>query len=118
MNSKEVEIAAIESGGVHVIVVESVAALVPNTQIEGDMGEPHVALQTHLMPQSLRKLASPVGRPGHGPGHICNAYSSNKEGPLLIGCVVSCSVRFSKERGVIGRFTGARLKFFTTGQFV
>jgi recombination protein RecA len=65
MNSKEVESAAIESGGVDVIVVDSVAALVPNAEIQNDMGEPHAGLQTRLMPQLLRKLASPVARSSH-----------------------------------------------------
>lgn len=80
MNSKEAESAAIESGAVDVIVVASVAALAPNAEIQNDMGEPHVALQTRFMPQSLRKLASPVGRSSHGPGRVCNAHSQNKEG--------------------------------------
>lgn len=46
----------VRSGGVDVIVVDSVAALVPKAEIEGDMGESHVGLQARLMSQALRKL--------------------------------------------------------------
>jgi recombination protein RecA len=44
------------SGGVDVIVIDSVAALTPKAEIEGDMGEPHMGLQARLMSQALRKL--------------------------------------------------------------
>jgi recombination protein RecA len=44
------------SGAVDVIVVDSVAALTPKAEIEGDMGEPHMGLQARLMSQALRKL--------------------------------------------------------------
>jgi recombination protein RecA len=44
------------SGGVGVIVVDSVAALVPRAELEGDMGDPHMALQARLMSQALRKM--------------------------------------------------------------
>ena len=58
----EIAEALIRSGAVAVIVVDSVAALAPKAEIEGDMGEPHVGLQARLMSQALRKLAAPVGR--------------------------------------------------------
>lgn len=48
------------SGGVGVIVIDSVAALVPRAEIEGDMGDAHVGLQARLMSQALRKLAGPL----------------------------------------------------------
>jgi recombination protein RecA len=48
------------SGAVDVIVVDSVAALTPKTEIEGDMGDTHVGLQARLMSQALRKLTSVV----------------------------------------------------------
>jgi len=60
----EIAEALIRSGAVDVIVVDSVAALAPKAEIEGDMGEPHVGLQARLMSQALRKLAAPVGRSG------------------------------------------------------
>jgi len=48
----------IKSGGVDVIVVDSVAALTPRAEIDGEMGESHIGLQARLMSQALRKLAS------------------------------------------------------------
>lgn len=50
----------VRSGAVDVIVVDSVAALVPKAELEGDMGDTHVGLQARLMSQALRKLASIV----------------------------------------------------------
>jgi recombination protein RecA len=50
----------VRSGALDVLVIDSVAALVPKAEIEGDMGEPHVGLQARLMSQALRKLAGVV----------------------------------------------------------
>ena len=50
------------SGALDVIVVDSVAALVPKAEIEGDMGDNHVGLHARLMSQALRKLAGAIGR--------------------------------------------------------
>jgi recombination protein RecA len=50
------------SGEVDLIVIDSVAALVPKAEIEGDMGEPHMGLQARLMSQALRKLTALLGR--------------------------------------------------------
>ncbi len=47
----------VRSGGVDVVVIDSVAALVPKAEIEGDMGDSHMGLQARLMSQALRKLA-------------------------------------------------------------
>ncbi|EEP29173.1 RecA protein [Shuttleworthella satelles DSM 14600] len=52
----------VRSGAVDIIVVDSVAALVPKAEIEGDMGDSHVGLQARLMSQALRKLTSVVSR--------------------------------------------------------
>ena len=52
----------VRSGAVDVIVVDSVAALVPRAEIEGDMGDAHVGLQARLMSQALRKLAGSINR--------------------------------------------------------
>ena len=52
----------VRSGAVDVVVVDSVAALVPKAEIEGDMGDSHVGLQARLMSQALRKLTASVSR--------------------------------------------------------
>src|SRR5580693_7268856 len=52
----------VRSGAVDLIVIDSVAALVPKAEIEGDMGDSHVGLQARLMSQALRKLTSTVAR--------------------------------------------------------
>jgi recombination protein RecA len=52
----------VRSGAVDVIVVDSVAALVPRAEIEGDMGDSHVGLQARLMSQALRKLAGAISK--------------------------------------------------------
>jgi recombination protein RecA len=56
--------ALVRSGAVDVIVVDSVAALVPRAEIEGEMGDSQVALQARLMSQALRKLAVAIGKSG------------------------------------------------------
>src|SRR5712691_8140143 len=52
----------VHSGAIDVIVIDSVAALVPRAEIEGDMGEPQMGLQARLMSQALRKLAGSISR--------------------------------------------------------
>ncbi len=52
----------VRSMGVDIIVVDSVAALVPKAELEGDMGDSHVGLQARLMSQALRKLTSAINR--------------------------------------------------------
>ncbi|QLY25907.1 recombinase RecA [Bdellovibrio sp. KM01] len=52
----------VRSGAIDVLVVDSVAALVPRAEIEGDMGDSHVGLQARLMSQALRKLTAAVNR--------------------------------------------------------
>jgi recombination protein RecA len=52
----------VRSGGVDVVVVDSVAALVPKAEIEGEMGDSHVGLQARLMSQALRKLTGNIKR--------------------------------------------------------
>ena len=60
----EIAEALIRSGAVDMLVVDSVAALVPRQEIEGEMGESHVGLQARLMSQAMRKLAGAVGKTG------------------------------------------------------
>jgi protein RecA len=52
----------VRSGGVDVVVVDSVAALVPKAELEGEMGDSHMALQARLMSQALRKLTASLSR--------------------------------------------------------
>ena len=58
----EVAEALIRSGDVDVVIVDSVAALVPRAEIEGEMGDSHIGLQARLMSQALRKLTGAVNR--------------------------------------------------------
>lgn len=58
----EITEALVRSGAVDVVVIDSVAALVPRAEIEGDMGDPHMGLQARLMSQALRKLAGAIKR--------------------------------------------------------
>ncbi|KAF5030075.1 MULTISPECIES: recombinase RecA [Sedimentibacter] len=58
----EIAEALVRSGAVDVIVVDSVAALVPKAEIDGDMGDSHVGLQARLMSQALRKLAGAISK--------------------------------------------------------
>jgi recombination protein RecA len=60
----EITEALVRSAAVDVIVIDSVAALVPRAEIEGEMGDAHVGLQARLMSQALRKLAAAIGRSG------------------------------------------------------
>jgi recombination protein RecA len=52
----------VRSNALDIIVVDSVAALVPRAEIEGDMGDPHMAVQARLMSQALRKLTGAINR--------------------------------------------------------
>jgi recombination protein RecA len=60
----EITEALVRSRAVDIIVVDSVAALVPRAEIEGEMGDAHVGLQARLMSQALRKLAAAIGKSG------------------------------------------------------
>ena len=54
--------ALVRSGAIDVVVVDSVAAMVPRAEIEGEMGDSHVGLQARLMSQALRKLTGSIGK--------------------------------------------------------
>ena len=58
----EITEALVRSGAVDIIVIDSVAALVPRSEIEGDMGDAHVGLQARLMSQALRKLTGAISK--------------------------------------------------------
>ncbi len=58
----EIAEALVRSGAIDIIVVDSVAALVPKAEIDGDMGDSHIGLQARLMSQALRKLAGAINK--------------------------------------------------------
>ncbi|MDD3693612.1 MAG: recombinase RecA [Oscillospiraceae bacterium] len=58
----EIAEALIRSGAIDIVVIDSVAALVPRAEIEGEMGDSHVGLQARLMSQAMRKLAGAVSK--------------------------------------------------------
>lgn len=58
----EIAEALVRSGAVDVVVIDSVAALVPKAEIEGEMGDTHVGLQARLMSQALRKLSGAIAK--------------------------------------------------------
>ncbi|MDG5470359.1 recombinase RecA [Jeotgalibacillus sp. ET6] len=58
----EIAEALVRSGAVEIVVVDSVAALVPKAEIEGEMGDSHVGLQARLMSQALRKLSGAISK--------------------------------------------------------
>jgi len=58
----EITEALVRSGAIDIIVIDSVAALVPKAEIEGEMGDSHVGLQARLMSQALRKLAGVISK--------------------------------------------------------
>lgn len=60
----EITEALVRSGGVDLIVIDSVAALTPRAEIEGDMGDSHMGLQARLMSQALRKLTGTASKMG------------------------------------------------------
>jgi protein RecA len=60
----EIADALVRSGAIDIIVIDSVAALVPRAEIEGDMGDSHVGLQARLMSQALRKLTGIISKSG------------------------------------------------------
>lgn len=58
----EIVEALVRSGAIDVVIIDSVAALVPRAEIEGEMGDQHVGLQARLMSQALRKLAGAISK--------------------------------------------------------
>ena len=58
----EIAEALVRSGAVDIVVVDSVAALVPKAEIEGEMGDSHIGLQARLMSQAFRKLSGAINK--------------------------------------------------------
>ena len=65
----EIMDALVRSGAIDVVVLDSVAALVPKAEIEGEMGDSHMGLQARLMSQAMRKLNGSISKDQHG-GHL------------------------------------------------
>ena len=68
----EIADSLIKSGGIDVLVIDSVAALVPRAELEGDMGDSLPGLQARLMSQALRKLTSSIAQ-----SNTCLLYTSD-----------------------------------------
>jgi len=60
----EIAESLVRSGGIDIVVIDSVAALVPKAEIEGEMGDTHIGLQARLMSQAMRKLAGVLAKSG------------------------------------------------------
>ena len=58
----EIAEALVRSGAVDIVVIDSVAALVPKAEIEGDMGASHVGMQARLMGQAMRKISGAISK--------------------------------------------------------
>ena len=67
--------ALVRSGAIDAVVVDSVAAMVPRAEIEGEMGDSHVGLQARLMSQALRKLTGVIGKPNT----VCIVINQRRE---------------------------------------
>jgi recombination protein RecA len=63
----------VRSGQVHLIIVDSVAALIPKSELEGDIGDSSVGVQARMMSQSLKKFTNLLGQ-----GSMCNIYFTNQ----------------------------------------
>jgi hypothetical protein len=69
----------VRSNAVDVLVVDSVAALVPRAEIEGEMGDSHVGLQARLMSQALRKLTGSIALALHRDLHQPAAHEDRRD---------------------------------------
>ena len=79
----EITEALVRSGGIDVVVVDSVAALVPRAEIEGEMGDSYVGLHARLMSQALRKLAGAISKTN------CVVISSTNCGKRWASCTAN-----------------------------
>ena len=97
----EITEALVRSNAIDVIVIDSVAALVPRAEIEGDMGDSHVGLQARLMSQALRKLAGAIAKSNS----VCIFINQLRE---------KVGVMYGSPEGTPG---GGALKFYSPGRF-
>src|SRR3546814_16435694 len=79
----------VRSNAIDVLVVDSVAALVPRAEIEGEMGDSHVGLQARLMSQALRKLTGSISR--------SRCIVRSEERRVGQACVSTCRSRWLPE---------------------
>ncbi len=99
----------VRSGAMEIIVIDSVAALVPKQEIEGDMGDSHVGLQARLMSQALRKLSSlsldiALGLGGVPKGRVIEVYGPESSGKTTVTLHMIAEVQ---KRGGIAGFIDA-----------
>ena len=80
----------VRSGAIDIVIVDSVAALVPKAEIEGDMGDSHVGLQARLMSQALRKLTAIIGKTSCTVGTNKNVYRNTPVGNLICFKIWRC----------------------------
>jgi RecA/RadA recombinase len=82
-NALEITEALVRSGALDVIVIDSVAALVPRAEIEGEMGDSHVGLQARLMSQALRKLSGAIKQ-----SNVCVMFTNQirEKVGVMYGC--------------------------------
>jgi recombination protein RecA len=121
----------VRSGAVDLVVVDSVAALVPKAEIEGDMGDSHVGVQARLMSQALRKLTATVSRSNcllvfinqmrmkigvmfGNPetttgGHALKFYASVRLDIRRIGAIKEGAVASGKDPAVVGNRTRVKV---------
>src|SRR3954463_11544274 len=127
----EIAEALTRSGAVDLVVIDSVAALVPRAEIEGDMGDAHMGLQARLMSQALRKLTGAVAKTGTtimfinqirmkigvmfgNPetttgGHALKFYASVRLDIRRIGPLKEAASLDKKEPGVVGNRTRVKV---------
>ncbi len=98
----------VRSGAVDVIVIDSVAALVPRAELEGDMGDAHMGLQARLMSQALRKL---VGAISKSRTTVIFINQIREKIGVMFGCVHYCArvVLADGRREKIGKIVNQRL---------
>jgi recombination protein RecA len=78
----------IRSGAIDIVVIDSVAALVPRAEIEGEMGDSHVGLQARLMSQALRKLTGAVSQT-----KTTVIFINQRREKIGIMCSAACHIR-------------------------
>src|SRR5574344_549406 len=99
--------ALVRSGAIGIIVIDSVAALVPQAEIEGEMGDSHVGLQARLMSQALRKLSGTISKTkttaifiNQLREKVCILFGNSDTSPGDRGDLLSAPIRRSSERRI------------------
>src|SRR5574344_236316 len=99
--------ALVRSGAIQIVVIDSVAALVPQAEIEGEMGDSHVGLQARLMSQALRKLSGTISKTkttaifiNQLREKVCILFGNSDTSPGDRGDLLSAPIRRSSERRI------------------